>query len=66
MSDDKQLQPGFYRRDVNIIIDQVGGCIAALNNLEKFGKSKELAVARTELETAKLWLKELAYNTPEV
>ena len=56
---------GFYRRDVQIVLDQVSIAEKSADNLNKLQPTRALSVAITHLQTAELWLKDLADKTPE-
>lgn len=59
----------FLRRDVQLVVDQVVAAMKSADNIRKLTNLPEsvraLSVAITNLETAHLYLRDLAGKTPE-
>jgi hypothetical protein len=56
----------FDKRAVSAVIDHLQSAIKLLDNLDALQRDKSISVARTDTETALLWVKELRDRAPEV
>lgn len=56
---------GFDKRSVQVVVDNLTATIAMMRNLRQLQDDRSLAVAITEAETSRLWLKELMERAPE-
>ena len=57
-------EPQYARRDVEVVRDAILAAEKAIENLQKLDPKRELSIAYTHLQEARLWVVDLANRTP--